>query len=141
MTTIKNNGVGFSSMGDRGLRPDFLGGVQHFPQLLPAVNVRENDRQFLIDIAVPGRKKEDLKVEVDGNIVSISSEAPQQNLSDNSRFARKEFTIGSFKRVFNVPKSVHLEQIAAQYENGILQLALPKKEEAQPKPKRAIEVG
>lgn len=140
-TVKKHNGTWFPSFLDEVLRPDFMGGVQHFQQFHPAVNIREDETQFFIDVAVPGMKKEDIRIEVEKNILTISAEEKTRNEEINERFTRKEFSFGSFKRAFTLPKTVSDEQIGAHYAHGILHLTLPKRAEALPKPKRTIEIG
>lgn len=137
----RTNGTWFPSFLDDVLRPDFLGGVQSFHPLTPAVNIRETDTAFFIEVAVPGKKKEDIKLEVDKNILTISSEEQTQHEEINERYTRREFAYGSFRRSFTLPKSVSDDQIEASYEAGVLKLTLPKRLESLPKPKRTIEIG
>lgn len=136
----KTNGIWFPNFHDDVLRPDLMGGVQQ-QQLVPAVNIRENETGFILDIAVPGKKKEDIQIEVDRNILTISSDAAVPSQDIKERYTRREFNVGGFKRSFTLPKSVSDDKIQAQYADGVLQLTLPKREEALPKPKRSIEIG
>jgi len=137
----RTNSNWFPSFLDEVLRPDFMGGVQSFHQMTPAVNVRETETEFVIDVAVPGKKKEDIKIEVDKNVLTISSEEQTQHEEINERYTRREFTYGSFRRSFTLPKTVSDDQIQAAYEAGVLKLTLPKRLESLPKPKRTIEIG
>lgn len=110
---------------------------------LPAVNIRENNDQYLVEVAAPGMNKEDFKVELDGNMLTISSEKQQQaEEADGERYTRREFSYQSFQRSFQLAKDVvDVDSIKAHYENGILQLVIPKKEEVKQKPARMIEIS
>jgi HSP20 family protein len=109
---------------------------------LPAVNIRETADNFEVEMAAPGMKKEDFKIELEGNELRIGSEHRSENeTKDGERFTRREFSYQSFQRSFTLPKDVvDVEQINASYENGVLRLLIPKKEEAKQKPPRMIEV-
>lgn len=108
---------------------------------LPAVNILEDENQIRIEVAAPGMKKEDFKVELNQNRLTISAESENENNESNERYFRKEFNYRSFTRRFNVPvETINGEQIQALYKDGILSLTLPKREELKPKPARAIEI-
>ena len=142
MNLIKrNNSVLFPSVIDELFKPDWIGGMQHFGNTLPAVNIKESDSDFGIELAVPGKSKEDFNIEIDQNVLTISSEEKSESNQTNGDYTRKEFNFSSFRRSFTLPESVNTDSINASYENGILHLALPKKEEALPKPKRLIEIA
>ncbi|MEO0469537.1 MAG: Hsp20/alpha crystallin family protein [Bacteroidota bacterium] len=124
---------------------DFFGGnsfnwVQHS---LPAVNVKEEDEQFHIELAAPGLHKEDFKISLKDNFLHISVEQQSEHeaQAQKGHYTRKEFSYQSFNRSFRLPKSVNSELIDAKYTNGVLHLALPKKEEAKPQEPRLIEIG
>ena len=110
---------------------------------VPAVNIRENNDNFLVEVAAPGMKKEDFKVELDGNTLIISSERKdEQEMNEGENYARKEFSFQSFQRSFQLSKDVvDVDSIQARYENGLLQLVIPKKEEAKTKPPRMIQIS
>jgi HSP20 family protein len=105
------------------------------------VNIRENEKDFELEIAVPGQKKEDFNIEVDENVLTISMENKNQGEVKDDNFTRREFSYSSFKRAFTLPETVNEEKINASYTDGILRFTLPKKEEALPKPKRMIEIA
>jgi HSP20 family protein len=110
---------------------------------LPAVNIRESAENFEVEMAAPGMTKDDFKIELDGNQLTISSEMEslQENNEDN-KYSRKEFSFQSFQRIFQLPKDVvDADKIQARYVNGLLQLSIPKKEEAKQRPPRRIEVS
>lgn len=144
MNLIKrNNNVSFPSIIDELFKPDWLGGVENFGGNLPAVNLKETDTNYAIELAAPGKKKEDFNIEIDHNVLSISSESKNQNEEKDAsgKYTRREFNYSAFRRTFTLPESVNLEDINATYENGVLHVTLPKKQEALPKPKRLIEIA
>ncbi|MDL5512724.1 Hsp20/alpha crystallin family protein [Arenibacter sp. M-2] len=141
MSLVKRNNVVFPSLINEFLRPDWFGGVDHFKQSVPAANVKETDSEYVLELAIPGRKKEDFNVEIDNDILTISSEVKNEENKEDDGYTRKEFTFSSFKRVFSLPETISLDKINATYEDGILKFVLPKKEEALPKPKRLIEIA
>jgi HSP20 family protein len=98
---------------------------------MPATNVVENDKEFEIEIASPGMEKEDFRIGVENNVLTISSEKEMQKEEKEKNYTRKEFSYGSFCRSFTMPKSVNVDAIKASYDKGILKVVLPKKEEEQ----------
>lgn len=110
---------------------------------LPAVNIREMDEEFVVEVAAPGMKRDDFKVEVDGDMLRISSERQDERKEENKdeRYTRREFSYQSFMRSFNLPNTVEAEKIKAKYTDGVLHLSIPKKEEAKPKPSRVIKIS
>ena len=111
---------------------------------LPAVNVRETNDDFVIEVAAPGMNRDDFKVELDNNLLSISAELEEKNeTSDQNRaYNRREFNYQSFQRSFSLPENkVEGTKISAKYKDGILHVTVPKKEEAKIKPARQISVG
>ena len=110
---------------------------------LPAVNIREKHDNFEVEMAAPGMKKDDFKIELDGNLLTISSEKTDQHEEkEGEKYTRREFSYQSFQRSFNLPKEVvDAEKIKARYENGVLQLVIPKREEVKQKPRRTIQIA
>jgi HSP20 family protein len=111
---------------------------------IPAVNIRETNDNFEVEMAAPGMNKEDFKVELDGNQLTISSERKneQQQNDEQQRYSRQEFSYESFQRTFSLPKDVvDAERIQAKYNNGVLHLTIPKKEEVKKRPPRMIEIS
>lgn len=118
-------------------------GTMHHNATIPAVNVTENEDAFIIDVAAPGLQKEDFKVELSNNILSISSEKEQtkEEKDESGSYTRKEFSYNSFQRSFTVPeKLIDQNRISGKYENGILQIVLPKNQQNMQKPNRMIEI-
>ncbi|MEZ7885511.1 MAG: Hsp20/alpha crystallin family protein [Bacteroidales bacterium] len=108
---------------------------------LPSVNIKEGPEGFEVEMAAPGMEKGDFKISVNQGILSISSEKKMENeTKEGEQFTRREFSYQSFCRSFSLPLSVDSEKIAAKYDNGILTVSIPKREEAKPKPERTIEI-
>jgi len=141
MSVVKRNNVLFPALMNEFLSPDWFGGVDNFKQNVPAANVKETESDYVLELAIPGRKKEDFNVEIDNDILTISSEVKSEGSKEDDGYTRREFTFSSFKRVFSLPETISLDKINASYEDGILKFVMPKKEEALPKPKRLIEIA
>jgi HSP20 family protein len=97
---------------------------------VPPVNITENKDEYLVSLAVPGMKKDDFKIDVNGNMLTISSEKEESKEEKDKKFTRKEYSYSSFSRSFTLPEEVNKEKIEAKYEDGVLKLMLPRKEEA-----------
>ena len=149
MSLIKSNGISFPTMShffDDFFNKDFYDwNNRNFSvtnTTLPAVNIRENEEGFLVEMAAPGMKKDEFKVELDNNMLTISSEKKSEKQEgENDNFTRKEFSYQSFTRSFTLPEIVNSEKIQAKYEDGVLKLMIPKKEEARPKPPKMIKIS
>lgn len=141
MSIIKRSDVLFPSLMSEFLKPDWFGGMDNYKNDVPAVNIKENETDFELELAVPGRKKEDFHIEVDENVLTISSESKKEENVTEENYTRREFAYSSFKRAFTLPETIDEGNIKANYDNGILKFTLPKKEEALPKPKRMIELS
>jgi len=107
----------------------------------PAANIIENQDSFQLEIAAPGLVKNDFKINLDNNILTISAEIEDEKREEGKNYSRKEFYYGSFSRSFNLPKTIDLDKIKADYESGILKIALPKKEEAKVELKKEIKIS
>ena len=111
---------------------------------LPSVNIKETEDSYEVEMAAPGMKKEDFKVELDNNILTISSEKTDEREEggEKEKYSRKEFSYQSFQRSFSLPKEVVDEdKIQARYRDGVLYLMIPKKEHAKQKPPRKIQIA
>ncbi|MFN0032474.1 MAG: Hsp20/alpha crystallin family protein [Flavobacteriales bacterium] len=93
----------------------------------PAANVKENKENYFIELAAPGLSKEDFKVKLEADTLTISTEKSNEAKEENERYTRKEFRYNRFSRSFILPETVNSEDIRASYKNGVLQLTLPKK--------------
>ncbi|MBO0322010.1 Hsp20/alpha crystallin family protein [Muricauda sp. CAU 1633] len=141
MSLVKRNNLFFPSLMNDFMGPDWFGGTDKWNTSVPAVNIKDNEENFELELAVPGVKKDDFTVEMDNDILTISSEVKSENEENRDNYTRKEFSYSSFKRAFTLPETVDGSKIDAKYEDGILKLTLPKRQEALPKPKRLISIG
>jgi HSP20 family protein len=96
---------------------------------IPSVNIIENDDDFLIELSVPGLKKDDFNIKLDNQLLTISREIEEKKEEKNDKYTRREFVYGNFSRSFTLPKSINFDDISADYDEGILKVSLPKKEE------------
>jgi HSP20 family protein len=113
---------------------------KEFSQSLPAVNIKEDSKQFDIEFAAPGFSKADFKIDVENEVLTVSVEKKEEKKEENKRFTKKEFHYNTFSRSFTLPQSVNAEKIDAAYHDGILKLNIPKKEETKTLPKKQISV-
>ncbi len=97
---------------------------------VPSVNIQDNEKDFVIEVAAPGIKKDEFDIKVENNVLSISREVKEENEEKKDNYTRREFKYNSFTRSFNLPKIVNVDSIDAKYNEGILSIILPKKEEA-----------
>lgn len=107
---------------------------------MPAVNIAEEKDEFRIEVAAPGLDKKDFKLDLNNNVLTISSEKKDEREDKKDRYMRREFSYSSFKRSFTLPETAQIDKIAAHHSNGILQISIPKKEEAKVKPPRQIAI-
>ena len=109
---------------------------------MPSVNIIENGDYYRVEVAAPGLKKDDFKIELDNNVLTISSEFESKQEKKEENFTRREFNYGSFQRSFTLPEDVvDTEKINAKYNEGVLNIMIPKREEVKPKPVRTIKIG
>ncbi len=111
------------------LERNFLGRVDENSGDIPAVNIKEENDKFVLEMAAPGMNKDDFKVNLDNYQLTISSEQKKEKKEKEDNYTRREFVYSSFSRSFTLPKTIDVEKIKADYKNGILSLTLPKKEE------------
>ncbi len=108
---------------------------------LPSVNIKETEDNYELELAAPGMKKSDFKINLENDVLTISSERKEEK-AENNGYTRKEFSYTSFERSFTLPEhKVNYDSVSAKYEDGVLRIALPKREEAKVKPARAIEIA
>ena len=110
---------------------------------IPSINVKETNNHYEVELAAPGMEKKDFKIELNGNMLTISSQRQNEwEDKEDERYTRREFSYQSFQRSFQLPKDVVDEdKIQAKYENGLLHLTIPKKEHAKQRPPRMIEIA
>lgn len=150
MTILKRNGNllnNFPILFDDLIRRDiFNWGSTNYSDThttIPAVNIKETSDNYEVEVAAPGMTKQDFRVQLDGNSLTISSEKASGNeRNDDVRYTSREFSYQSFSRTFNLQKDVvDTERIQAKYEDGVLHLMIPKKEQARQKQPRLIEIS
>jgi len=107
---------------------------------IPAVNITENKEEFRIDVAAPGLNKDDFRINLENNVLTVSSEKEEKNEDNEEKVMRREFSYTAFKRAFTLPLTVNSEKIRAAHNDGILQIVIPKKDEAKEKPAREIRI-
>eukprot|EP00764_Aduncisulcus_paluster_P009612 gnl/Carplike_NY0171/31_a46_15515.p1 GENE.gnl/Carplike_NY0171/31_a46_15515~~gnl/Carplike_NY0171/31_a46_15515.p1 ORF type:complete len:146 (+),score=7.52 gnl/Carplike_NY0171/31_a46_15515:103-540(+) len=109
---------------------------------LPAVNVKETDDEFNIEVAAPGMTKKDFNISFHNNVLTISSERKEEKKEKKENYSRREFSYQSFQRAFTVAdNAVDGDKITAKYADGILTITLPKREEVKPKPLKEIKIS
>jgi HSP20 family protein len=109
-------------------------------KIIPPVNIRETEKTFEIEVAVPGFDKKDINVEVEKDILTISSKREEEKKEESDEIKRLEFSYDYFERSFNIPEDADTENINAKSNNGVLYIVLPKKEE-KVKVKKMIKVA
>lgn len=97
---------------------------------IPAVNITEDNDSFRLSIAVPGMKKDDLNIDVQGNLLTISAEKEATSKEADEQFTRREYNYSSFSRTFTLPDEVKKDKIDAEYKDGVLWVTMPKTDEA-----------
>lgn len=150
MSIVKRNNGSLLPANPRTLFDDFLSrelfnwGNNNFSSphtTLPSVNIKENPENFEVEVAAPGMEKQDFHITLENNLLTISSSKKDQNEEDTDNYTRREFSYQTFTRSFELARDVvDEEHIEAKYENGILKLLIPKKEEAKKQPQRLIEI-
>ena len=145
MTLVKFSNQ-YPSLFDRFLNNDFLDwSNRNFSAsnaTLPSVNIKESGEAIEVNMAIPGITKDDFKIELKNDVLTITSEKQSENDTDESQqYAKMEYNYQSFSRSFTLPHTADSDKIAAKYNNGILEVTIPKKEEAKPKAPKQIEIN
>jgi len=107
---------------------------------VPAVNIVENEKEFVVELAAPGLDKKDFNIAVENGVLTISAEKELEKEEEKKNYTRKEYSFEQFARSFTLPENVSEEKIKAHYEDGILKLQLAKKELTKVPPKKEIQV-
>ena len=134
------------SVFDDMFKTDWLGGTTNVNSIgvsIPAVNIIENEESFELAVAAPGKTKADFNIELDHDVLTISAQESKESekSEDIGKYTRREFSYSTFKRAFSLPETVNSAKINASYDNGVLNISIPKKEEAKVQAKRLIEVS
>jgi HSP20 family protein len=140
MNLIRKQPPFFPSLIDDFIKNDWNLKVPSSSVTLPAVNIKELNSQFEIELAAPGMKKDDFEIEVEDGVLSISSTQEEEQVNEKGKFTRREFSYSSFRRSFSLPDSVDPTNIDATYKEGVLLVLLPKHKEAQPQPRKLIKI-
>ena len=146
MTLIRKNDWMFPAVfndffdNENFFRGDLLD-TRFFKNTLPAVNIMENEKDFMIEVAAPGFSKKDFHINVDDKVLMIKGEKKEEKKVKEENYTKREFSYNSFQRTFNLPQFVLADKIEGKYEDGILKIMLPKMEEARKKNRKEIAVG
>jgi len=119
---------------------DFFPVLSNRTSSMPAVNIKENDKNYMLELAVPGMDKKDLKIDISDDVLTISSENRNEFEEEKDGYKRKEFSYSSFCRSFYIPENVNREKIGASYKDGILTVEFPKQEEDKNKISKQIKI-
>ncbi|HAM11005.1 MAG: hypothetical protein A2X05_00065 [Bacteroidetes bacterium GWE2_41_25] len=120
---------------------DFLPALSNRTSSMPAVNIREDEKSYILDLAVPGMDKKDIKIDTNEDVLTISSESKEESVEERDGYKKKEFNYSSFCRSFYIPENVNREKIEANYKDGILTVSLPKMEEEKKNISRQITIS
>ncbi|WP_457616534.1 Hsp20/alpha crystallin family protein [Lutibacter sp.] len=137
MTLLKRKESIFPSVWNDFFTDDFFKtpSVAQAGTTIPAVNVKETPVSYTIEMSAAGLKKDDFNINLDRNILTISSEVEDKHVEEKENYTRREFSYSSFERSFALPDAASTDDIVAKYEDGILTIEIPKKEEAKQLPK------
>jgi HSP20 family protein len=108
---------------------------------IPAVNISEDEKRFTLDLAVPGIDKKELKIDINEDVLTISSETKNESEESRDGYKRKEFSYSSFCRSFQIPENINKDKIEANYKDGVLSVTLPKAEEEKHKISRQVKIS
>jgi HSP20 family protein len=120
---------------------DFFPVLNNRTSSMPAVNIREDEKQYNLELAVPGMEKKDLKIDINEDVLTISSETKNETEENRDGYKRKEFSYSSFCRSFYIPENVNRDKIEANYKDGILSVGLPKQEVEKTKITRQVSIS
>jgi HSP20 family protein len=120
---------------------DFFPVVTNKISSVPAVNIREDEKNYSLEFAIPGIDKKDLKIDMKEDVLTISSEVKNETEEKKDGYKRKEFSYSAFSRSFYIPDNVDREKIEANYKDGVLSVSLPKQEEEKNRISKTIEIS
>ena len=120
---------------------DFFPTLTNRTSSMPAVNIREDEMNYFLELAIPGIDKKDLKIDINEDVLTISSETKNEVEENKDGYKRKEFSYSSFCRSFYIPENVNRDKIEANYKYGILSVGLPKQEEEKNKVSRQVTIS
>ncbi len=108
---------------------------------VPAVNIVEGKDEYRIEVAAPGLSKKDFQLDLQNNVLVISSEKKMEEEKREEKYMRREFSYSSFRRTFSLPQGADVEKINASHKDGVLAITIPKREESKEKPARNIKIN
>jgi HSP20 family protein len=120
---------------------DLFTGLSNRTASMPAVNIKEDEKKYSLELAIPGINKNDLKIDMKEDVITISSEMKKESEENSDGYKRKEFSYSAFSRSFYVPENVNKEKIEASYKDGVLYVTLPKEDEQKSKISKTIEIS
>lgn len=120
---------------------DFSPVLNNRTSSMPAVNIREDEKNFILNLAIPGMDKKDLKIDINEDVLTISSESKTETTEERDEYKKKEFNYSSFCRSFYIPENVNRDKIEANYKDGILTVSLPKMEEEKKNLSRQVSIS
>lgn len=132
LVKLKRPNVLFPSIMDELWRDFTPAGTNEY---VPSVNIREDETAYRLEVAAPGYDKRDISISVENDVLTISGTHTENNEERKDNYVSREFRTGSFKRSFNLTKTIDSDRISAKYEAGVLHVELPKVETAVRKPK------
>ncbi|MFH1121249.1 MAG: Hsp20/alpha crystallin family protein [Bacteroidota bacterium] len=143
MLPILKNRNFFPSIVDEFFGRDYLPNLFEFQTgiNMPSVNIIEGKEDFRIEVAAPGLEKGDFRINLENNILTISSEKEEKDEQKEERYMRREFSYTSFHRSFSLPQSVEADKVSASHSNGVLSILIPKRDEAKVKPAKQIDIS
>lgn len=115
--------------------------LKNFQTFMPATNVVETEKEYKVELAIPGFKKEDVKIKLENNILTVSAENKEEKSQTDKKFTRKEFSYNSFSRSYTLPEAADNDKIGARYENGLLKMDIAKKEGAVTPKEKEIKIS
>ena len=140
MNLLRKQSPFFPSIVDEFVNRDWNLELPSLSANVPAVNIIEKEKEYKIELAVPGMRKDHFEIEMEEGILSISANQDKEKTSEKGKFTRREFSYNSFRRSFTIPESVDPAKIDANYTEGVLFISLPKRKEALPQPKKLINI-
>ena len=145
MTLVKYNNrmmrPGIFNLLDDIFSEDFITPTMSYRrESVPAVNVKTTEKSYDLEMAVPGLDKKDISIEIEDDVLMISSEVKDEKSEETDNFSRREFRFNSFKRSFNIPEDAEAGKIEAKHENSVLMVSIPKKE-VKPALKKMIKIA
>ena len=107
---------------------------------MPAVNIKESEKNYEVELAVPGYDKKDFEISIDNGLLTVSGEKSEESEKKEDNYTRREFGFSSFSRSFNLPTNINEENIDAKYADGVLKLTIAKKQESSGKSRKQISI-